>query len=214
MSVLFRVASAVGLLLFLGCTSTTPTAEKTATAALAQLVVYETNVIQKIREENDYYTDVMDASAERVIRFWEDEQPFKFDQQARSFALQNAGVAEEQLGPTLVTFMDQSMQSWASRDQQYEDLLVSTQQTLRDNRQKLELELGQARSLRGTLQTLSEARSTKEMLLLTIAFAREVKVKYDELKPPPADTSETSADTSEPSDESESVSSTEGDVQR
>jgi hypothetical protein len=192
MLVLSRITGAVGLLLFVGCTSTTPTADKTATASLAQLVAYETEVTQKIRAENDYYTDVMDASAKRVLRLWTDEQPFKFEQQAKAFAVQNAGVAEEQLGPKLVAFMDQSIQSWRIRDQGYEELLASTQQTLRDNRQKLALELGQIRSLRGTLQNLSEARSTKEMLLLAIAFAGEVKAKYDELKPPPADTSGTS----------------------
>jgi hypothetical protein len=191
MPVLFRMTSAVGLLFFVGCTSTTPTADKAATAALVQLVAYETDVTQKITAENEYYTSVMDAAAERVLSYWLGDQPFQFERQARAFVVQNKGVAKEQLGPKLVTFMDQSLQSWASRDQTYEALLVRTQQTLGDNRQQLALELGQIRSLRGTLQNLSEARSTKEMLLLAIAFAREVKAKYDELKPPPADTSGT-----------------------
>jgi hypothetical protein len=135
MRVLVRVASAAGLSLLAGCTSTTPTADKTAAAALAQLVAYETEVVQKIRVENSYYATVMSAAGDSIKQFWENQQSFEFDQEAKAFAVQNAGIDKQQAGPKLVAFMDASIKSWAVRDQGYDMLLSNTQRTLRENRQ-------------------------------------------------------------------------------
>jgi hypothetical protein len=171
----------VSLLFCAGCAAATPTAQKSATAALVQLTAYETEVGQKIKAENDYYEGVMGAANQRVVELWDNEQAFKFEQDAKQFVDANPTPTAQQIGPKLVPFMDSSLKAWASRDATYESLLVETQETLRNTRNQLELERGKIRTLRGQLQNLGQ-RNDKEMLLLTIAFAKQVKTKLDELK--------------------------------
>jgi outer membrane murein-binding lipoprotein Lpp len=175
-------AAALASVLLGGCASTTPTADKAATAALAQLVAYEGDLAQKLRAENDYYTNAMDAAAKRVTDFWESEQSFRFNQDAKVFTEANADATADALKDDIVSFMDGSVGSWSSRGQEYEDLLVGTEQILRDDFQKLEIKRGEIRSLRATLQNLSEGRDTREMLLLAATYAREVGKRYGELK--------------------------------
>lgn len=178
---LVRAIGMAGLISTAGCTATTPTAQKAATAALAQLSTYEIEVQRKIKAENDYYEKAMDAASARVEELWDNEQPFQFEQEAKKFAFSNLKVSAAKMGPKIIKLMEDTRKSWAARDTKYESLLTGTQKTLQDNRKKLEFERGKIKTLRNKLQVLSAARSNKETLALTIAFAKLVKEKYDEL---------------------------------
>jgi hypothetical protein len=137
---------------------------------------------QKIKTENDYYEQAMASATGRIVDLWKDEQPFKFDQEARQFVDSNLNMTAQKIGPKLVALMDSMMRTWAKRDTAYELLLADTQKTLRSNRKKLELERSKINTLRNNFRVLSIARNDKEMLELSIAFMQEVKSKYDEIK--------------------------------
>lgn len=169
------------LVLAAGCSASTPTAQKAATAALVQLTTYEVEVQRKINAENAFYEAALNVASKQVERLWKSEQRFEFLEQADDFAERNNSLNAAQIGPKLVTFMDNIKTSWAKRDMGYESLLSGTQKQLRDNRKKLELERGKIRILRGKMQVLSAARTDQETLVLMIAFAKQVKEKYDDL---------------------------------
>lgn len=169
------------LVLAAGCSASTPTAQKAATAALVQLTTYEVEVQRKINAENAFYEAALNVASKQVERLWKSEQRFEFLEQADDFAERNNSLNAAQIGPKLVTFMDNIKTSWAKRDMGYESLLSGTQKQLRDNRKKLELERGKIRILRGKMQVLSAARADQETLVLMIAFAKQVKEKYDDL---------------------------------
>jgi hypothetical protein len=164
-----------------GCAPATPTAQKAAGAALAQLGTYEVEVQRKIKAENDYYEAAMDAASQRVEELWEAEQPFQFEKAARSLTQSDLKTPADRLGPRLIRMMETLKDGWVKRDTKYAALLAETEKTLLENRRKLELERGKIRILRNKLKTLGTQRSNKEMLALSIAFAKEVKEKYDEI---------------------------------
>ncbi len=169
------------LVLAAGCSASTPTAQKAATAALVQLTTFEVEVQRKIKAENDFYEAALNVASKQIERLWKNEQRFEFQEQANKFAETNNNLNAAQIGPKLVTFMVEIKTSWAARDMGYESLLSGTQKQLRDNRKKLELERGKIKILRGKMQVLSAARTDRETLVLMIAFAKQVKEKYDEL---------------------------------
>lgn len=157
------------------------TAEKAASVALSQLDIYDRDIGAKIRAESNYYEAVMTAARANTNDLWRNEQPARFEQEAKAFtqAHQNlsAEAADAQLADLLKTFMT----SWARRDADYAALLGDTVQVLNDNRKKLEVEQAKINQLRSKLLTLSEAASDKEMLKLAIGFVKETKDKLDEL---------------------------------
>jgi hypothetical protein len=169
------------LVLAAGCSASTPTAQKAATAALIQLTTYEVEVQRKIKAENDFYEAALNVASKQIERLWKSEQRFEFLEQADDFAERNNSLNATQIGPNLVVFMDGIKTSWAQRDTDYESLLSGTQKQFRSNRKKLELERGKIKILRGKLQVLSAARTDRETLVLMIAFAKQVKEKYAEL---------------------------------
>ncbi len=169
------------LVLATGCSASTPTAQKAATAALVQLTTFEIEVQRKIKAENDFYEAALNVASKQIENLWKSEQRFEFQEQTDNFFERNKSLTAAQIGPKLVTIMDSIKTSWAKRDMDYESLLSGTQKLLRDNRKKLELERGKIRVLRGKMQVLSAARTDRETLVLMIAFARQVKEKYDEL---------------------------------
>lgn len=175
-----RIIGMASLLLTGGCSGTTPTAQKAATAALLQLSKYEIEVQRKITGEENYYEQAMRAATERVVDLWDNEQPWQFEQIAKKFASDNLKTPVDTLGLKLVMLMESTKSSWAERDKNYESLLTDTQKTLRNNRKNLEQEMGKITTLRNKLQTLSAARTNQEMLVLTIAFSRQIKKEYDE----------------------------------
>jgi hypothetical protein len=168
--------------LIVGCASSAPTAEKAASTALSQLLVYERAVSAKIKAEDDYYERVMDAAAKRIDRLRQDEQPYKLEVESRKFAASNASASASALRSKLVALMDSSMNTWKKRDEGYLRLLDETRSTLAKNRQALTMERARIASLRGKLRVLSEARNMKDMLSLMVAYTREVKGKLDELR--------------------------------
>ena len=169
------------LVLATGCSASTPTAQKAATAALVQLTAYEVEIQRKIKAENDFYESALNNASKQAERLWKSEQRFEFLEEAEDFAESNSSLSAPQIGPKLVTLMDAMKTSWETRDMSYETLLIGTQSKLRENRTKLEQERGKIRTLRGRLQVLSAAPTDREMLVLMIAFAKQVKEKYDEL---------------------------------
>lgn len=163
-----------------GCAHT-GTAEKAASTALTQLSLYDRDVNAKIRAESDYYEQAMTAAQLRINDLWENEQPFRFEQEGKAFAMSNAGLSPEAAAAKLPDLLNTFITSWARRDAEYATLLATTVATLNENRKKLEVEQAKIAQLRNKLMTLSEAASDKEMLKLAIGFARETNEKLGEL---------------------------------
>jgi hypothetical protein len=163
-----------------GCAHTS-TAEKAASTALTQLSIYDRDVNAKIRAESDYYEQVMTAAQLRINELWENEQPFRFEQEGKSFAMSNLGISSAAAETKLPGLVTSFITSWARRDSEYVALLASTVKTLNESRRKLEVEQAKIAQLRNKLMTLSEAASDKEMLKLAIGFARETNEKLSEL---------------------------------
>jgi len=159
----------------------TTTAEKVATTALTQLTSYERDVLAKVKAESDYYERVMDNASARINELWDNEQPFRLEQEVKDFVLDNLTTPAGQLPPRLVKFLDASMQAWASRDEGYETLLADTMKSLADRRKILDVENARIAQLRNKLEILSQARSDREMLTLAIGFVKETKDQLDQL---------------------------------
>jgi hypothetical protein len=184
--VLGVVAVGAALVVTAGCGTTA--AEKTAAAALSQLAAYERDVNAKIRAESEFYDGVMANASMRIKGLWQEQQGATLDEDLRVFTSENLDATAEAVGPRLVALLQATLQSWASRDQEYESLLADTLKALADNRRKLEVEQAKIAELRNKLQPLSEVASDREMLKILIGFARETKAKLDELREanPPA----------------------------
>ncbi|MHC4270027.1 MAG: hypothetical protein ACYSTS_16405 [Planctomycetota bacterium] len=178
---IFRFTVSITLLGLLGACQTTGTAQRTATSALAQIATYEREVGRKIKTENDYYEGAMDVATQDIVDLWNNEQAFKFEQEAKAFWEANKSTNVNQIGPKLVSHFNSTLKSWAKRDTDYEQLLTETRKTLVDNRKKLTIEMDKIKRLRTKLQALSEPRSNEEMLKLLVAFGRAAKEHYDEL---------------------------------
>jgi hypothetical protein len=161
-----------------GCGTTT--AEKTATTALGQLTTYQRDVNGKVRAESDYYEKVAGNAAMRIKELWDNEQPFRLEQAVRAFSTENAGTPADQLASRLLRFFDEATKAWAERDEGYEQLLAETAKVLADRRKALEMDKARITQLKNKLQTLSVARSDREMLNLAIGFVRETKDRLDE----------------------------------
>jgi hypothetical protein len=167
------------LLVAAGCA--TSTAEKTAATALSQLATYERDVDAKVRAESDFYEGVMENASSRITDLWRSQQPAWLDEELRRFAADNLDATGDAIASRLPAFLEAMLQSWAARDQEYENLLAETLKTLAENRRKLEVEQAKIAELRNKLQPLSEVASDREMLKILIGFARETKAKLDEL---------------------------------
>jgi hypothetical protein len=176
-----------------GCAHT-QTAEKAASTALSQLDIYDRDIGAKIRGESNYYEEVMTAARANTSDLWRNEQPARFEQEAKAFTRANQNLSPEAADAQLADLLKTSMTSWARRDAEYAALLSETVQVLNDNRQKLEVEQAKISQLRSKLLTLSEAASDKEMLKLAIGFVKETKDKLDEL----SKDSKTPSDASKP----------------
>jgi len=157
------------------------TAEKVATTGLVHLTQYEEQIARKIRAESDYYDQVLNNATLRVNELWSNEQPFKLEQDSKRFAAAAARSKAEDIGPRLRTFVEETLKSWAARDDQYVALVSEVTTTLLNNEKSLEMEKTRIAELRNKLQTLAQAASDKELLQLAISFARETKDKFSEL---------------------------------
>lgn len=163
-----------------GCAHTR-TAEKAASMALSQLDIYDRDIGTKIRAESNYYEEVMAAARANTSDLWRNEQPARFEQEAKAFTRANQNLSAEAADAQLADLLKTFMVSWSRRDADYAALLADTVQVLNDNRKKLEVEQAKISQLRSKLMTLSEAASDKEMLKLAIGFVKETKDKIDEL---------------------------------
>jgi murein L,D-transpeptidase YcbB/YkuD len=170
------------------------TAEKAASVALGQLDIYDRDIGAKIRAESNYYEEVMAAARANTSDLWRNEQPARFEQEAKAFTRANQRFSAEAADAELADLLKAFMTSWARRDAEYAALLGDTVRVLNDNRKKLEVEQARIGQLRGKLMTLSEAASDKEMLKLAIGFVKETKDKLDEL----SKDSKTASDPSKP----------------
>jgi hypothetical protein len=157
------------------------TAEKAAATALIQLSKYETEVGNKIRTETEYYDSVMDAASTRINDLWSNEQPFKLEQDAKTFTLANQRSQADDVGAKLAAFMEGVVDRWAGRDAQYQTLMTETTTALTKSRKVLELEKAKIGQLRNKLATLSQAASDQEMLTLAIGFVKETRDRFEEL---------------------------------
>lgn len=180
----FAMAPAILLAILLaGCGTTgKETAERAADAALAQISIYERDIHAKIKAENDYYDTVVANAAKRISRLRSTEHIAKFESEAAGFAASNAGGQADAMASAIPTFIDSAMQSWAKREAGYEELMQGTVTALQKGRKEVAAEQAKIRKLSNKLRALSESRSTKEMLKLMVAFAKEVKTKLDELQ--------------------------------
>jgi len=163
-----------------GCAHT-QTAEKAASMAMSQLDIYDRDIGAKIRAESNYYEEVMAAARANTSDLWRNEQPARFEQEAKAFTRANQNLSAEAADAQLADLLKTFMFSWSRRDADYVALLADTVQVLNDNRKKLEVEQAKISQLRSKLMTLSEAASDKEMLKLAIGFVKETKDKIDEL---------------------------------
>jgi len=163
-----------------GCGDIT-TAEKAAVAALVQLSKYETEVGNKLRAETEYYDGVMEVAAARINDLWSNEQPFRLEQDAKTFTLANQQAQADDMGAKLAAFMNGVVDRWARRDAEYEALIVETTSTLTKTRTVLELEKAKVGQLRNKLETLSQSASDQEMLRLAIGFVKETRDRFEEL---------------------------------
>jgi len=157
------------------------TAEKAAATALVQLTKYEAEVGNKIRTETEYYDSVMDAAATRINDLWSNEQPFKLEQEAKTFALANLRTQADDVGAKLAAFVESVVDRWAGRDAQYGAVMAETTTVLTQSRKVLELEKAKIGQLRNKLEALSQAASDQEMLKLAIGFVKETRDRFEEL---------------------------------
>jgi len=157
------------------------TAEKAAVAALVQLSKYETEVGNKIRAETEYYDGVMEVAAARINDLWSNEQPFRLEQDAKTFTLANQQAQADDVGAKLAAFINGVVDRWARRDAEYEALIAETTSTLTKTRTVLELEKAKVGQLRNKLETLSQSVSDQEMLRLAIGFVKETRDRFEEL---------------------------------
>lgn len=163
-----------------GCAHTR-TAEKAASMAMSQLDIYDRDIGAKIRAESNYYEEVMAAARANTSDLWRNEQPARFEQEAKAFTRANQNLSAEAADAQLADLLKTFIVSWSRRDADYAALLADAVQVLSDNRKKLEVEQAKISQLRSKLMTLSEAASDKEMLKLAIGFVKETKDKIDEL---------------------------------
>jgi hypothetical protein len=163
-----------------GCAHT-GTAEKAASTALTQLDIYTRDIGAKVRVESDYYEEAMTAARARINDLWENEQPFRFEQEGKSFAANNLSLSPADATAKLPDLFNSFITSWARRDGEYATILADTIKTLNENRRKLEVEQAKIAQLRNKLMTLSEAASDKDMLKLAIGFVRETNERLGEL---------------------------------
>ena len=169
------------VLLTTGCAGM-HTADKAASLALDQLVRYEADVNTKVRVENDYYDQVMENAVKRVNRLRESEHDVKLKALARGFAEKHRGSDADSMKGDIPELFEAAIKDWADREAAYEQLIARTQKTLSENRKKLEAEQEKLRQLKVKLRALSEPGTAADMLNLAIAFAKEAKVKYDDMK--------------------------------
>lgn len=187
---------AISIALFAGCAAT-KIAEMAAVTAVNHVSIYEQEVGAKIKAESDYYDNVMNNAASRINRLREDEQPHKLELEAKKFAKQNSGKTADAIAPMIVSLMESSMKSWAKRDADYVQLMAKMQADLEKSQKVLALEKAKIKQLKNKLSALSEARSQKEMLILMVSFAKEVKTKLDELQESSKEASEAAKKTSD-----------------
>jgi hypothetical protein len=174
------------------------TADKASTLALDQIGRYEADVNKKVRAEHDYYDEVVDNAVARINRLREGEQDTKLKALAREFAEAHKSSDAASIAKDLPTFFTAAVTEWAAREGVYELLITKTQTTLSTNRKRLDVEQAKVQELKVKLRALSEPGTTFDMLKLAIAFGKEVKVKYDELK---TDTDKAGAAAAKPPDD-------------
>ncbi len=168
-------------LVMAGC-SGMHTADKATSLALDQLARYEADVNAKVRVESDYYDQVMENAVKRINRLRESEHDVKLKDLAKAFGERHKGSDAASIKAPLSEFFEAALNDWAGREAEYEKLVTTTQNTLLNNRKKLEVEKEKLGQLKVKLRALGEPQTTVDMLKLMIAFSKEVKVKYDEMK--------------------------------
>jgi hypothetical protein len=162
------------------------TAEKAAATALVHLTKYEADVGHKIRAETSYYDSVMDAASDQIDDLWSNDQPFRLEQEAKTFTLANLRTPADDMNGKLAAFLQGVVERWAARDEQYGALMMETATALTKSRKVLELEQVKIGQLRNKLEVLSQAASDQEMLKLAIGFVKETRERFEELSKPDA----------------------------
>ena len=81
------------------------TAEKAAATALVHLTKYEADVGHKIRAETSYYDSVMDAASDQIDDLWSNDQPFRLEQEAKTFTLANLRTPADDMNGKLAAFL-------------------------------------------------------------------------------------------------------------
>jgi hypothetical protein len=158
------------------------TADKAASLALDQLARYQTDVNVKVRVETDYYDQVMENAVKRINRLRESEHDVKLKALAAAFVERHRGSDANSIEADLPDFFEAAINDWADREAGYEQLMAATHTTLTNNYKKMEAQKEKLQQLKVKLRALGEPQTTADMLRLIVAFSKEVKVEYDEMK--------------------------------